>query len=283
MKQIRVVITGSQSQLAQSLQVSKAGECFEQFYLNRTELDVTQRDQWQRVLEELKPQVVINTAAYTNVEEAEEHEAKAHLVNAKGAGFGAELSASIGARFMQISTDYVFDGSNHRAYDESDHASPLNTYGASKLSGEKAVLALNPEAWVVRVSWLYSPFGRNFMKTMRSLFESGQQVKVVNDQVASPSCALSFADHLWDFIRLDPPKGIYHYSEEGEASWFDFANAIHQITGSTSDLQAVSSDVFPTKAKRPCYSKLSNQKISSIFTHSLPHWKETLERCLQYE
>lgn len=280
---MKVLVSGGHGQLGRALEHASQGLPVSIISTSRTELNVEREEDWKRVLSAYRPDAVIHAAAYTAVDLAESNSAEAFRLNRDASRIGA-LACKPKVRFIAISTDYVFDGRKGEAYTEEDECTPLSVYGASKREGEVAILEANPEALVIRVSWLYSPFGKNFMNTMLQRFADGQAVRVVNDQVASPTCAITFARHLLQLLLNDQEKkakGILHYSLEGTASWFDLARAIHQNSGSSSAIAATSSEEYQTPAKRPSYSKLSNKKFKSITGFKLPHWQDALNDCMK--
>lgn len=279
-------MTGGNSQFAKAMRQSSYKGDLNVVYLDRNELDITDFEAWKICLDKYNPAVVINSAAYTNVELAEEEEQLALAVNADGAAFGALACAKSKCKFIQLSTDYVFDGKQSSPRKESDLTNPLSSYGRSKLRGEEKVLAVNIEALIVRVSWLYSPFGKNFYKTMVKLFRKGDEVKVVNDQIASPSNAIELASRLLESIEqgnLLAMDGVYHYAEVGEISWFDFAKGILERLKVSCQLTPVDSSVFPTKAERPAYSKLDAARFFDAANVDPISWERSLDECMKME
>jgi len=188
---------------------------------------------------------------------------------------------------VHISTDYVFDGRYYRPYSESDEASPQSIYGASKLRGEAAALGANPDTVVIRTSWLYSQFGVNFVKRMKELMQERPSLNVVFDQVGSPTYAVDLAQVILQVLvhRQDNPEaavgGVYHYSNEGVTSWYDFAVTIKELTGSACEVSPITSDQYPTPAQRPAYSVLNKQKIRETFGIKIPYWRDSLQQCLK--
>lgn len=279
----RVVITGATGQLGQALKERAEGiRGFEFIFLDRQELPLENLEQVVRSLKSLQPDVLINTAAYTAVDLAEVEIELAERVNHLAVREMAAYAAQYDCKFMSISTDYVFDGSSSYPLDENQPTAPINIYGRSKLNGEKAAFELNAQSIIIRTSWVYSPFGKNFVKTMLQLMRAKDEISVVSDQHGSPTNAFDLADLLLNIIEKDLwVPGIYHYSNEGEASWFDFAIAIRQLAQLDGKVLPVNSDAFPTKAKRPKYSLLDKSKIKSTFDITIPHWKESLTKMLE--
>jgi dTDP-4-dehydrorhamnose reductase len=244
---------------------------------------ITARDfeKLQQVLETIKPVVVINAAAYTAVDKAETEKELALLVNGTAVGRLAVICQSIGARLLHVSTDYVFDGTATRPYKEDDAVAPVNQYGASKLEGEQLLSATNADAAVVRTSWVYSRHGNNFVKTMLRLMKDRESIGVVNDQVGCPTYAVDLAEALLVMaLSENEVKGIYHFSNSGPISWHEFANAIKEFTGSSCIVKPILTVDFPTPAKRPHYSVMSNEKIQTAFGLAQKPWKESLQKCL---
>lgn len=282
---MKVLVTGGNSQFAKSMRVRQKFQNLEVVYVSKSDLDITDFENWKLILDAHAPEVVINAAAYTNVEAAEEHKIEAFSVNKDGAAFGALACKKANVKFVHLSTDYVFDGKGKHPLSETDPTNPLNVYGASKREGERAVMEANQEALVIRISWLYSPFGKNFYTTMRDLFSTRDLVSVVNDQIASPTNAIHLAENLCSILPALKVNanlhGILHYAEEGEASWFDFASEIHRLSEAKCELVPVDSDFFKTKAERPKYSKLNNEKFKIIGQMKPFPWKTALQECFR--
>lgn len=254
-------------------------------FADRAMLDIANRANWQRVLSAERPDLVINAAAYTNVEAAEDHPDEASRINVDAAATAAQCCAEAGVHFVHTSTDYVFDGRATKPYTEANATHPLSVYGTTKRDGELAVQAAHPEAIIVRLSWLYSPYGKNFMRTMLQRFREGLPTRVVNDQVASPTCGLTFADDLQLLIRAAQNNPtlygkVYHYAQSGEASWYDFACEIARLSQSAVVPTAVSSKEFPTKAVRPRYSKLDTTRFCAAIGREITDWQSALQNCL---
>ena len=275
---MRVLITGSNGQLGSAFRSMTERKEIELVFTDRESLDITDSDQWNQILELHQPDHVINAAAYTAVDNAESDQEAAFALNEVAAGIGAEIAHERQIRFVQISTDYVFNGEGDTPYKEADTTDPRSIYGASKRAGEVKVLA-HPEHLVVRVAWLYSPFGKNFMKTMRSLFQTKGEVNVVDDQIGSPTCALTFAEDLLEFLEKRSPGGIFHYSQGGEGSWFDFAQHIHSSMGSDCKLERVKTGFFKTAATRPAYSKLDATKFEEVLGRKIASWQSCFDYC----
>lgn len=281
---MKILVSGGGGQLAQALQSRGAGFTGTLVLLDRDQLDISNRGHWERAIKTHSPDIIVNAAAYTAVDLAERHSDEAFRINRDAAELSARIAYENKVRFIHFSTDYVFDGTKSSPYLETDIANPTSVYGRSKYQGELSVVQENSEAWLIRLSWLYSPFGKNFMIAMRNKFAKNEAVKVVNDQVASPTCALIFADHLFSFCEVALAKqltgGIYHYSQGGEASWYDFALAIREKVGASSEITPVSSTTYSSTVKRPAYSKLDASKFEAIINTTIPTWQEALTSCL---
>jgi dTDP-4-dehydrorhamnose reductase len=235
--------------------------------LTHHELDITDREQVIESIQKIKPDVVINAAAYTNVDGCEDSKELAFQVNGYGPGYIAEACAKVGAALVHFSTDYVFEGSK-KEYIESDAPNPINVYGHSKLLGEMKIIENMDDYRIVRISWLFGTHGKNFVETMLKLSREMDTVKVVNDQFGKPTYAMDLANKIREIIELDP--GIYHITNDGICSWYEFASSIIDNT------IPCASEEFPRKAKRPKYSVLVNTK-----TEPMRHWKEALKDYLQ--
>lgn len=225
---------------------------------------------------------IVNCAAYTNVEKAEEEKALCTQINVDAVKNLANAASNIGARILHISTDYVFDGRTYRPYKESDKVNPLSQYGTSKRQGETALIALAPEAVIVRTAWLYSPHGNNFVKTMLRLGGASMPLSVVTDQIGSPTYALDLARAVARIVMSRQwVPGIYHFTNAGVASWYDFAKAIFRISGNHSvRVNPIPSEDYPTVAIRPNYSVLDTQRIRATYGVETPYWEEALRHCL---
>lgn len=225
---------------------------------------------------------IVNCAAYTNVEKAEEEKALCTQINVDAVKNLANAASNVGARILHISTDYVFDGKSWRPYRESDKVNPLSQYGTSKRQGETALIALAPEAVIVRTAWLYSPHGHNFVKTMLKLGNAKMPVSVVTDQVGTPTYAFDLARAAAKIVMSRQwVPGIYHFTNAGVASWYDFAKAIFRISGNKSvKVNPIPSEDYPTVAIRPSYSVLDTQRIRATYGVDTPYWEESLEHCL---
>lgn len=226
---------------------------------------------------------IVNCAAYTSVDRAEEDTLMCTRINADAVMNIAKAAESIGAKVIHISTDYVFDGHSWRPYREGDTVNPRSCYGSTKRKGETLLLSLCPDAVIVRTSWLYSALGaNNFVKTMIRLGNEKQQIKVVYDQIGTPTCATDLARMI--FTILTSPKwlpGVYHYSNEGVCSWYDFAKAVHRLAGIKGcRITPVTTADYPTAAERPPFSVLDKEKIKVSYGVEIPHWEESLSRCI---
>ncbi|MBA1141382.1 dTDP-4-dehydrorhamnose reductase [Mesorhizobium neociceri] len=282
---MRLVVTGRDGQVATSLlEAGKARDGIEVVAVGRPALDLTQPDTVFQALAAARPDIVVSAAAYTAVDQAEDEPDLAFAVNAVGAGKVAEAAAQLGVPVIHLSTDYVFDGSKDGAYVETDATAPLGVYGASKLAGELAVAAANPRHLILRTAWVYSPFGRNFVKTMLRLAGDRDEIAVVADQWGNPTSALDIADailHAAAMLRDDEAfdgYGIYHLAGTGETSWSGFARHILDTSarygGPTARVRDIATSDYPTKAKRPANSRLSSAKFEGAFGWQAPEWRE---------
>lgn len=228
-----------------------------------------------------RPDIIINCAAYTAVDKAESDKEMAQKLNVEAIGNLAQAAKSINAKIIHISTDYVFDGTAHEPYKESDATSPKSVYGITKAEGEQNLLKICPDAIILRTAWLYSTYGRNFVKTMLSLGEQRDKLTVVADQFGTPTYAADLAAaivHIMSHTTWEP--GIYHFTNSGFATWYDFASAIMLLSHTNCEVLPIATEQYPTPAQRPHYSVLSKQKITDTFGLIPPHWLEALTRCL---
>ncbi|RYY63928.1 MAG: dTDP-4-dehydrorhamnose reductase [Chitinophagaceae bacterium] len=279
---MKILVTGAGGQLASELEVLAAARPTDQFvFRSVTDLDITDAEAVWKAIADEEPDFCINAAAYTAVDKAETEPEPAFRVNAEGTRFLAAACAAKGARFLHVSTDYVFAGDGERPYREDDPTGPQGVYGASKRKGEELAFEAAPDTIVVRTAWVYSSFGHNFVKTMLRLMRERDSLSVVNDQQGCPTYAADLAAALLQII--DSGKwvpGIYHFSNEGATTWFRFAEAIRDRAGITCDLRPITTDQYPTPACRPAYSVLDTAKIRDTWGLSIRSWEECLDECL---
>ena len=246
-------------------------------------LDITDPQAIADIVRENHVNVIVNCAAYTNVDKAETDAETANLLNNIAAGNLADAMKAVNGTLIHISTDYVFQGDRNIPCREDWPTEPLGVYGKTKLAGEKSIEATGCASIIIRTAWLYSPFGKNFVKTMRDLTSSRESLKVVFDQVGTPTYAGDLAETICRIIetgQLDK-TGIYHFSNEGVCSWFDFAKAICAMSGNTCDIRPCHSDEFPSPVARPHFSVLDKTKIKQTFGIRIPYWTDSLKRCIE--
>lgn len=283
---MKVLITGARSQAGHELRRT-APQQFELLCLDRNQLDISDGAMVERTISVEKPGLIINAAAYTAVDKAEAEREQAFKVNAAGAGNLASAAARSGARLLHISTDFVFDGAQSSPYQPSDPPNPVNAYGASKLAGEQAVLAAGGQYLIMRTGWLYSSHGHNFVKTMLRLMGERKQLEVVADQIGTPTWAGSLAQALWAAAARPEFSGIYHWSDSGVASWYDFAVAIQEealqlgLLTRAIPINPIATTAYPTPARRPAYSVLDKSSARSDFAMPIEHWRVCLRRMLK--
>jgi dTDP-4-dehydrorhamnose reductase len=279
----RTAITGSNGQMGRELARIAPDYPSHQFtFLTRGTFPLDEPDKMENWLSLHPVDIFIHCAAYTAVDKAESEQEKAFRVNAKAPGLIASLLAEKKSRLIYLSTDYVFDGRSSVPLTEEAATHPVNIYGASKLEGEHLVLLNNPLTQVIRTSWLYSAYGNNFVKTMIRLMKERESVQVVRDQAGSPTYAGDLAGAIMYILESDHfIPGIYHYSNEGETNWYEFALEIKRLTGSMCDVLPVPSDGFPTAAKRPAYSLMNKSKIKQLYGLDIPEWQTSLASCVE--
>ena len=279
----KILITGANGQLGKELrQIASKYDQFEFIFLSREDLPIHHFEMVRHYFSVYHPVFLINCAAYTAVDRAESEKDLAYQVNAEAVGVLAAVCKENNCRFIHISTDYVFDGNAKTPYKEDVETNPQTIYGKSKLEGEKQALELNPDSLIIRTSWVYSSFGKNFVRTMLKLMAEKDEINVVSDQVGSPTYAADLADAIMHIIASGKWKpGIFHYSNDGAISWYDFAVAIKEITENNCKINPIPTSQYPTPAKRPLYSVLDKTKISSIYSISINNWKKSLTVCLQ--
>ena len=279
-----ILITGANGQLGNEMRIKSAESDDRYIFTDVAELDITSTSAVEAFVAENKVDVVVNCAAYTAVDNAEDDEATADKINHQAVANLATACAKHNATLIHISTDYVFGGDNCKPYTEEAQTAPLGVYGRTKLAGERAAADSGCRYIIIRTAWLYSEFGRNFCKTMRSLTSTKPALKVVFDQVGSPTYAADLAETIVHIIstRQTDKVGIYHYTNEGVCSWYDFAVEIARQSGNTAcHIEPCHSEEFPTKASRPHYSVLDKTKIKATFGISIPHWQHSLSRCIE--
>ncbi|TRT72964.1 MAG: dTDP-4-dehydrorhamnose reductase [Microcystis sp. M_OC_Ca_00000000_S217Cul] len=283
----KVLLIGAKGQVGQELQVTlpQLGEVIS---IGREELDLTNSEKISQLIREIHPDYLVNAAAYTAVDKAETEPDLAYYINAIAPKIMAESAEKIQAKFLHISTDYVFDGRKNTPYLETDLTNPLGVYGQSKLRGEEEIKTVNSQAIILRTAWVYGSYGKsNFVKTMLRLGKEREELKVVVDQVGSPTWSKDIATAITQLlINVDNPAGIYNFTNSGVASWFDLTKAIFEeakISGIPLKIQRVipiTTAEYPTPAVRPAYSVLSGQKISQQLGYIPPYWRDSLKAML---
>lgn len=278
-----ILITGAKGQLGNEIRVlAELLDDHHFIFTDKEELLIDNEEAVEDFFAQHKPGYCINCAAYTAVDKAETDTAIAYAVNATATGILAAASRRHGAKFLHISTDYVFDGQSPVPYKPDSPTNPINVYGESKLKGEQLCQKENTDAIIIRTAWVYSEFGHNFVKTMMRLMKERAEISVVSDQVGAPTYAADLARAIVHIITSEQwQPGIYHYSNGGRISWYDFAVAIAEFTHSNCKVNPISTSQYPTPAKRPAFSLLDTHKIRETFHCEVPDWKDGLERCLQ--
>ena len=278
-----ILVTGSNGQLGSEFRkLSDSTDC-NFIFTDVDVLDITDMSSIEKFVANKHVDAIINCAAYTQVDKAEDDAELADKINHLAVENLAKICKDKQLTLIHISTDYVFDGCQNIPYIEKVQTTPLGIYGATKLAGEKAVIASGCNYLIIRTSWLYSSFGNNFVKTMRRLTAERDSLNVVFDQVGTPTYAADLASAILEIISNDKwqgNNGIYHFSNEGVCSWFDFAVEIAKISGNRCNIKPCHSDEFPSKVKRPNYSVLDKTKFKTAFGVDIPYWKDSLEKCI---
>ena len=276
----QILVTGANGQLGQSVkEISINYPGLDFTFVSRDELDITNQSAIVAYFQANQFDAVINCAAYTAVDLAESEIEAARLVNATAIKYLAEATAEQKIPFVHISTDYVFDGTVSVPRLETDPVNPIGVYGQTKLEGEEFALAINPLTIVIRTAWVYSKYGKNFVKTMLWLFNEKEEIGVINDQIGSPTNAVDLADVVAQILSKDElVYGIYNYSNEGECSWFEFASKIKDLSNSSIKINPIPTSAYPTPAKRPSYSLLDKTKIKETYKISIPNWEQSLKK-----
>lgn len=275
-----ILVTGATGQLGQDVIKKLKEQKIPCTGIGSQDLDLRNKEGVESYLEQLQPSAVIHCAAYTAVDKAEEEPELCYAVNQQGTEYLARSCGKIGAKFLYISTDYVFSGEGDQPYQVGQPTGPLGVYGASKLAGEEAVKRLLEAYFIVRISWVFGAQGNNFVKTMLRLGAERESLSVVDDQVGSPTYTADLADLLCDMIQTEK-YGVYHATNEGFCSWADFAQEIMKQAKLPCKIQRISSEDYPTKAKRPQNSRLSKESLGESGFSKLPPWQEALGRFLQ--
>lgn len=282
-----ILVTGANGQLAQCLKdvAEYANQDEYQFvFVSRNELDISNVKEIEDYFQSTNIDSVVNCAAYTAVDLAETEKEKAFQTNAEAVGNLAKICSENKIEFIHISTDYVFDGNSNEAFKVEDQTNPINVYGKSKLEGELLAMMNNPNSIIIRTAWVYSQYGKNFMKTMLRLFSEKDEISVVNDQVGTPTNANDIARAILKIIQSEKKiPGIYHFTNAGETTWYEFAETIKEFTQSETKINPIPTSQFPTPAIRPAFSVLDTQKIREVYQVQTPDWKESLKNLLIQE
>lgn len=287
---MRILVTGANGQIGQALaKAAQPGRDLEWHFLGREELDLTDEDMVMQYVRFLQPDVIINGAAYTAVDQAEQDVDAVFALNRDAVSYLAAACSTVNAQFIHFSTDYLYDNGKNEPYGEEDAVRPNGVYARSKRAGEEEALLLHEETTIIRTSWLYGPVRHNFLRTMLRLGREKQEIKVVFDQIGTPTLSTDLAEALVQILeqqQQDPArrkllKGIFNYSNEGVCSWYDFAVAIMRSTGMKCQVNPIRSVEYPTPARRPVYSVMDKQKFRSTFGLRIPHWQTSLERCIR--
>lgn len=279
---MNILITGANGQLGNEMRVlSKQHSNHTYYFTDVAELDICSEEAINNFFATNTVDVVVNCAAYTAVDAAEDNRELCNKLNNIAPGYLAKAARKQGASMIQVSTDYVFNGTNHTPYTEDEPTCPASVYGETKLAGERNVLDNCQNAVVIRTAWLYSAYGNNFVKTMLRLGRERDTLGVIFDQIGTPTYARDLAEAIFAVINKGVVRGIYHYSNEGVCSWYDFTKAIHRLAGITNcKVNPLHTVDYPTKATRPHYSVLDKTKIKETYNIEIPHWEESLNNCV---
>lgn len=280
-----ILVTGANGQLGSEIRAIAPEYSADQFiFTDVTELDITNHNEVLHFIESNNIQIIINCAAYTAVDKAENEFELANKINHLAVENFAKIAKAKGIQLIHISTDYIFDGTANSPYAENATPNPQSVYGQTKLAGEQAMLKINPKnSAIIRTSWVYSSVGHNFVKTMLRLSAEKKELNIVSDQIGAPTYAADLAKTILTILPKIKSENtaIYHFSNEGICTWYDFAKAIFEIKKIDIKVSPINTSAYPTPAKRPMYSVLNTQKIKNTFGISIPHWKDSLEVCLK--
>ena len=279
-----ILVTGSNGQLGSEIKELSSKYDYNFFFTDKTALDISNADTINEFIESNHINTIINCAAYTAVDKAQSDEVNADAINHLAIKNMAQIAKDSNIKLIHISTDYVFDGTNFKPYTENDTTNPNGVYGKTKLDGEKALKEINPKnAIIIRTSWVYSSYGANFVKTMLRLGKEKEQLGVIFDQVGTPTYAKDLAKTILEIVPKieNDTVEIYHYSNEGVLSWYDFAKEIMRMAKLDCHINPIETKDYPTPAQRPHYSLLNKSKIKNTFTIEIPYWKDSLDECLK--
>ena len=279
---MNILITGSNGQLGNEMQISAKNFPNHHFiYTDVAELDICDKEALNAFVKSNDVNMIVNCAAYTAVDKAEDDVELCYKINAEAVKNIGEVATANNAKVIHVSTDYVFDGTNYVPYTEDMPVCPSSVYGKSKLAGEEEVMSTCSNTVIIRTAWLYSSFGNNFVKTMIKLGTERESLNIIFDQVGSPTYAADLAEAIMTIISHESfVPGIYHYSNEGVCSWYDFTKSIHRKSDITCNVQAIETKDYPTRTPRPHYSVLNKAKIKSTYGIAVPHWEDSLDKCL---
>lgn len=277
-----ILITGSKGQLGNEMQQAAARfPAFRFIYTDVEDLDICDKNALNAFIKANAVDVIVNCAAYTAVDKAEDDVELCYKINADAVRNIGEIATANKVKVVHVSTDYVFDGTNYVPYSEDQPVCPATVYGKSKLQGEEALMEVCPQSVILRTAWLYSSFGNNFVKTMMKLGTERDSLNVIFDQVGTPTYAADLADAILNLLSHETfTPGIYHFSDEGVCSWYDFTKTIHRIAGITCDVRPIETKDYPARTPRPHYSVLNKAKIKATYGIAIPHWEESLEKCI---
>lgn len=279
----KILVTGSKGQLGSEIKFLSPDYPFEFFFTDSENLDITDALKVQKFLADKEINTIINCAAYTSVDRAESDSEKANKVNHLAVKNMALIAKEMNISMVHVSTDYVFNGETYQPYTEDSPCDPRSVYGLTKRAGEESMISVGlPNSIIIRASWIYSTFGNNFLKTMKRLGAEKSEINVVFDQIGSPTYARDLATCILDILPKisNSETQVYHFSDEGVCSWYDFAIAIMELSGYSCKVNPIPSSQYPLPAKRPFYSVLNKAKIKAEFGVNIPHWRESLIRCI---
>jgi dTDP-4-dehydrorhamnose reductase len=278
-----ILITGSRGQLGNEMQQTAVRfPAFRFIYTDVEDLDICDKAALDAFVKANVVDVIVNCAAYTAVDKAEDDVELCYKINAEAVRNIGEVAHQNGLKVVHVSTDYVFDGTNYVPYSEDQAVSPNTVYGKSKLAGEQALMETCGQAAILRTAWLYSSFGNNFVKTMIKLGTERDSLNVIFDQIGTPTYAADLADTILKMLsHATFVPGMYHFSDEGVCSWYDFTKTIHRIAGITCDVRPIETKDYPARTPRPHYSVLNKAKIKATYGITIPHWEESLQRCMK--